>query len=530
MNEQMTYLLAQAAKGRMSRREFIGRAGALGVSAALAGSMLATAARATGPVKGGTLRAGMQGGESTNTLDPALAASEVPFMVNMTWGEMLVDVAPDNTIDFRVAEEISSNADATEWKFKIRAGVEFHNGQTLSAEDVIATLKRHTDEKSQSGALGIVQGISEMSASGDMVTLKLTSGNADLPFLMADYHLVIQPGGGIDNPSAGIGAGAYKVVANEPGVRHVFERHANYWDAANGAHADTVEVLVINDSTARTAALQAGQVHMMNRVDPKIVELLAGVPGVSIQKAAGRGHYVFIMHCDKAPFDSVDLRMALKLAINRQEMVDKILGGFGTVGNDFPINSAYPFFDETIPQREYDAAMAAEHYKKSGHDGSPIVLQVAAGAFPGAVEAAQLFQQSAQAVGIPLEMKLEPDDGYWSNIWNVAPFCASYWGGRPVQDQMYSTAYLSTADWNDTKFKDPEFDATLIAARAELDAGKRKALYSQLANTLRDEGGLICPMFNDFVEARREEVGGWIVDPNGELMNGKALIKCWVTA
>ncbi len=530
MNEQMNYLLAQAAKGRMSRREFMGRASALGVSAALASSMLATAARAEGPVKGGTLRAGMQGGESTNTLDPALAASEVPFMVNMTWGEMLVDVAPDNTIAYRIAEEISSNADATEWKFKIRQGVEFHNGQTLTAEDVIATLKRHTDEKSQSGALGIVQGISEMTASGDMVTLKLSSGNADLPFLMADYHLVIQPGGGIDNPAAGIGAGAYKVVANEPGVRHVFERHANYWDAANGAHADTVEVLVINDSTARTAALQAGQIHMMNRVDPKIVDLLTGVPGVSIQKAAGRGHYVFVMHCDKAPFDNVDLRMALKLAINRQEMVDKILGGFGTVGNDFPINAAYPYFDETIPQREYDAAKAAEHYKASGHDGSPIVLQVAAGAFPGAVEAAQLFQQSAQAAGIPLEMKLEPDDGYWSNIWNVAPFCASYWGGRPVQDQMYSTAYLSTADWNDTKFKNPEFDATLVAARAELDAGKRKALYSQLANTLRDEGGLICPMFNDFVEARREEIGGWLVDPNGELMNGKALIKCWLTA
>ncbi|MGL6211942.1 MAG: ABC transporter substrate-binding protein [Paracoccaceae bacterium] len=530
MNEQLNYLLSQAAKGRMSRRDFIGRAGALGVSASVAGSMLTTAAYAEGPVKGGTLKAGMQGGESTNTLDPALAASEVPFQVNMTWGETLVDVNEKGEIDFRIAEEVSANADATEWKFKIRQGVEFHDGKTLTAEDVIATLKRHTDEKAQSGALGIVQGISEMTAEGDMVTLKLAAGNADLPFLMADYHLIIQPGGGIDNPTAGIGAGAYKVVVNEPGVRHTFERHANYWDAARVAHADSVEILVINDGTARTAALQAGQVHMMNRVDPKIVDLLAGSSGISIQRAAGRGHYVFIMHCDKAPFDNADLRMALKLGINRQEMVDKILGGFGTVGNDFPINSAYPLFDTTIPQREYDAAAAAEAYKKSGHDGSPIELRVAPGAFPGAVEAAQLFAQSAAAAGIPLTVKLEPDDGYWDNVWNVAPFCASYWGGRPVQDQMYSTAYLSTAAWNDTKFFNPAFDATLIAARAELDATKRKAMYSELANTLRDEGGLILPMFNDFVEARREEVGGWIVDPNGELMNGKALIKCWLTA
>ncbi|MES2844994.1 MAG: ABC transporter substrate-binding protein [Pseudomonadota bacterium] len=527
MNEQLNYLVSRAVAGAMSRREFVGRAGALGITAATASTLFASAARAQEPKKGGLLRAGMAGGESTNSLDPALAASEVPFAVNMTWGEMLVDVNAQGEIDYRIAEEISSSADAKEWKFKIRAGVEFHNGKTVTAEDVVQTLKRHTDEKSQSGALGIVQGIADMKAEGDMVTLTLASANADLPFLMGDYHLIIQPNGGFDNPAEAVGAGPYKVVVHEPGVRHGFEKHANYFDSTIG-HADQVEIIVINDNTARTAALQSGQVHMINRLDPKIIELLKNAPGVQIKSVAGRGHYVFIMHVDKAPFDNNDLRMALKYAINRQEMVDKILGGYGTVGNDFPINTAYPLFDDTIPQREYDPVKAAEHYKASGHDGSPIVLRTAAGAFPGAVEAAQLFQQSAAAAGIPLEIKREPDDGYWSDVWNVQPFCASYWGGRPVQDQMYSTAYLSTADWNDTKFKNPEFDATLIAARAELDPEKRKAMYSELAHTLRDEGGLILPMFNDFVEAIRDDIQGWEEDPNGELMNGRALAKCWL--
>jgi peptide/nickel transport system substrate-binding protein len=525
--DDLRKLLNQAASGGMSRRTFLQRTTALGVSAGLAAALYGRRAEAQEPVKGGTIKVGMQGGESTNSLDPALAASEVPFQVNMTWGEMLVDVTPDGQIEHRIAEEHSSNADATEWTFKIRQGVEFHNGQTLTAEDVIATLKRHTDEASQSGALGIVQGISEMTAEGDMVKLRLAAGNADLPYLMADYHLVIQPGGGVDNPAAGIGAGPYKVVANEPGVRHVFERHANYFDSSIG-HADSVEILVINDGTARTAALQGGQVHMMNRVDPKVVALLKNVPGVTIDSVAGRGHYVFIMHCDKAPFDNNDLRMALKLAINRQEMVDKILGGLGSVGNDFPINAAYPMFDSSIPQREYDAAAAAEFYKKSGHDGSPIVLRTADGAFPGAVEAAQLFQQSAAAAGIPIEVKREPDDGYWSDVWNVQPFCASYWGGRPVQDQMYSTAYLSSAEWNDTRFKNARFDELLVAARAEIDQAKRGGMYSEMANILRDEGGLILPMFNDFVTAYRNEIQGWQADPNGELMNGRAHVKCWL--
>ena len=526
MSDQLDRFVAAAKSGKITRRDFVARTTAMGLSAGLATALYSKAAFAQ-PKKGGLLRAGMQGGESTNSLDPALAASEVPFMINMTWGDMLVDVGPTGEIEYRIAEEISANADATEWKFKIRQGVEFHNGKTVTAEDVVATMRRHTDDKSQSGALGIVQGITEMSAQGDMVTMKLASGSADFPYLMADYHLIIQPDGGVDNPTAGIGAGPYKVVVHEPGVRHGFEKFANHWNPDIG-HADQVEILVINDGTARAAALQSGQVHMINRVDPKIAELLGRVPGVSVNAVAGRGHYVFIMHCDKAPFDNADLRMALKLGINRQEMVDKILGGLGSRGNDFPINGAYPLFDDSIPQRDYDAALAAEHYKKSGHDGSPIVLQVAAGAFPGAVEAAQLFQQSAQAAGIPLELKREPDDGYWSNVWNVAPFCASYWGGRPVQDQMYSTAYLSTAEWNDTKFRNAKFDELLTAARAELDGAKRKGMYSEMANILRDEGGLILPMFNDFVEGVRAEVAGWEADPNGELMNGRALARCWL--
>jgi peptide/nickel transport system substrate-binding protein len=525
---QLDWMVAQAKAGRMTRREFVGRTTALGVSAGLASALFGKAAKAE-PKKGGVLRAGVQGGESTNSLDPALAASDVPYMINKTWGEMLCDVAPGGVIEPRVAEEISSNADATEWKFKIRAGVEYHGGGTVTAEDVVATLKRHTDDAAQSGAQGIVKGIKEMKAEGDMVTLMLDAANADLPFLMADYHLVIQPGGGVDNPAAGIGTNAYKVVSNEPGVRTVYERHANYWDSSRG-HADSVEVLTINDNTARTAAIQSGQIHLMNRIDPKIVELLAGTPEVVIERAAGPGHYVFIMHCDKAPFDNNDLRMALKLAVNRQEMVDKILGGYGSKGNDFPINAAYPLFDETIAQREYDAALAAEHYKKSGHDGSPIILRTAPGAFPGAVDAANLFAASANAAGIPLQVQLEPDDGYWSNVWNVQPFCASYWGGRPVQDQMYSTAYLSTAEWNDTKFKNAKFDELLVAAKGELDQIKRKAMYSEMAMIVRDEGGLICPMFNDWVEGRRQEVGGWEANPLGTLMDGTALAKCWLEA
>ncbi len=529
MNEKLEYLKSRVAARKMSRREFVGRATAMGVTAAAAGTMFSSAVQAAGPVRGGMLKAGMSGGASSDTLDPALVASEATHAILRTWSDTLVNVSRDGQVVPRLAEEITSSPDAKTWNFKIRKGVEFHNGKTMTPEDVVATIERHSDEASTSGALGIVKGIESMKIDGDTVAITLQGPNADFPYLMADYHLAIQPNGGKDDPNAGIGTGAYMVEVNEPGVRTAYKKNPNDWDENRG-FADEVEILVINDATARTSALQSGQVDMINRVDPKVAGLLDRAPGLSVKNVSGRGHYVFIMRIEMDEFVNNDLRMALKLAIKRQEMVDKILRGYGGVGNDFPINAAYPLFDDTIPQREYDPEKAAEYYRKSGHDGSPIILRTADGAFPGAVEAAQLFQESAKAAGIPLEVKREPNDGYWSEVWNKQPFCASYWGGRPVQDQMYSTAYLSTADWNDTQWKRPEFDAMLIAAKAELDPAKRKELYSRMARMLRDEGGLICPMFNDFVDAISDKVMGYEDDPNGGLMDNTALWRCWVEA
>ncbi|QYK40912.1 MAG: ABC transporter substrate-binding protein [Paracoccaceae bacterium] len=527
MNDDLSRLLAIIDRAGLTRRSFLSRGAAMGAVAAMGAGLPARKAMAQTPNKGGTLVMGLGGGESTNSLDPALAASQVPFHLLRTTGETLVDVTADGMLDMRVAEAVESTPDAKTWIFRIRKGIEFHNGKTLTPDDVLATLERHSDEKSQSGAFGIMQGIESMKVDGDNVLVTLATPNADLPYLMADYHLQIQPGGGRENPADGIGAGAYRIVTNEPGVRHTFAKHANYYDSTRG-HYDAVEFLVINDATARMAALQSGQVHIANRVEPRVAALLSRAPGIQVKNVPGRGHYVFIMHCDTAPFDNKDLRLALKFAIDRNEMVDKILQGYGSIGNDIPINAAYPLFDETLAQREYDVEKAAAHYKASGHDGSPIVLRVADGAFPGAVDAAALFQQSAAKAGIPLEIRREPNDGYWSEVWNKQPFCASYWGGRAVQDQMYSTAYSSTADWNDTRFVNERFDSLLLAARAELDEAKRKEMYGEMARLVHDEGGLICPMFNDWIEAISDKVQGWEADGVQEVMNGLAPHKTWL--
>lgn len=512
----------------MSRRDFLGRTAALGVGLAAAGSFLASAVRAEGPVRGGTIKLGMQGGASTDSLDPGLATNQVTAMINHLWGETLVWLAPDGSPIPVLAEEWKASADATTWVFKIRKGVQFHDGRMLSAQDVVATIERHLDQDSKSGALGILKGIDSVKADGDTVVFTLKEANADMPFLMYDYHLVIQPNGGRDNPEAAIGTGPYKLASSEPGVRYNATRFDNYWNSRKSGFAEQVEVIVINDATARVAAMQSGRVHMINRIEPKTVALLKNMPRVKIKNVSGRGFYPFNMFCDTTPFNNRDLRLALKYAMDRQAMIERILHGYGSVGNDTPINSAYPLF-EKIEQRVYDPEKAAYHLKKSGHGGS-ILLRTSEVAFPGAVDAAVLYQESAKKAGINIEVKREPGDGYWSNVWNVQPFATSYWGGRPTQDQMYSTGYISSADWNDTRFKNETFDKLVITARAELDETKRRQMYRDMSELMRDEGGLITPMFNDFIDGVSENVQGWVDNPAGELMNGDAPLRCWLSA
>ena len=142
MKDYIDYLKVRAAMGRISRREFLGRAAAVGVTAAAANTMLAEAVRAAGPQKGGTIKIGLQGGSTTDSLDPALAANQVPLMVGRLWGEPLVELADDGGIIGKVAESWEGSDDAATWRFKIRNGITFSNGQSVTAEDAMKSLQR----------------------------------------------------------------------------------------------------------------------------------------------------------------------------------------------------------------------------------------------------------------------------------------------------------------------------------------------------------------------------------------------------
>jgi peptide/nickel transport system substrate-binding protein len=167
-------------------------------------------------------------------------------------------------------------------------GVVFHDGNPLTADDVLKTMQRNYDEKATSGALGIMKGIESMRAEGDLFEITLPDANADLPYLMSDPHLYIHRGGGIENPARDDMSGAYKIVVIEPGVYRTFEKFADYWDDTR-VHFDSSKIFVVNGATARIAALQSGQVHIANLIEPKIAGLSSTVSRVVLEQTQGRG-------------------------------------------------------------------------------------------------------------------------------------------------------------------------------------------------------------------------------------------------
>lgn len=256
--------------------------------------------------------------------------------------------------------------------------------------------------------------------------------------------------------------------------------------------------------------------------------LLKRARNVNIITASGNGHYVFVMDCRAEPFNNQDVRLALKYAIDREQQVERILNGFGVVGNDHPIGRSNQFFATGLEQRAYDPDKAKFHLKKAGIDSLTVDLSAAPSAFTGAVDAAVLYSESAAACGITINVVREPNDGYWSNVWMKKPFCASYWGGRPTEDWMFSTAYAAGAAWNESFWDNARFNELLLAARAELDAGKRRGMYAEMQELCRDDGGTITPMFNSYVMATSTAIATpETVGANWEMDGFRAVERWW---
>ena len=419
-----TYIKDQQRKltnGQINRRQFMVSVLATGIAASTA-ITLASEAEAATPKKGGTFRYGVGHGSTTDTLDSGTSENHFTLVNTYNIANHLTHIDSDGKLKGDLAESYESD-DAKTWVFNLRKGIEFHNGKTMTSADVLATFDYHGNENSKSAAKGLLTSVKSMKADGpNTVVFELAEANADFPYVVSDYHISIRPEGDM---TSGVGTGPYVIEDFDPGVHSKLNRNPNYFKS-DRAHFDRIEMTSIIDTTARQNAIMNGDVDCADKVAYNTISLLKRSPNLEIDETTGTAHYTFPMRLDVDPFGDYDLRMALKLSVKRQELVDKILLGHGAVGNDHPISPTQAYHADALPQREFDPEKAAFHYKKSGHSGA-IPLSAADAAFAGAVDAAQLIAASAAQAGITIEVVREPNDGYWSNVWNKKGWSACYW-------------------------------------------------------------------------------------------------------
>ncbi len=527
--KELEMLQRSLSDGRLTRRDFLRRAAALGVMGAVPSFILQEEARASEPKRGGRFRLGATGGATSDVLAPGKLLDIMG--INISFGQLrncLTEISSSGELIGELAESWEASADAKVWTFQLRRDVEFHNGKTMNAQDVIFSLNEHRGDKSDSAAKGVMSSVTDIKADGnEIVIITLGAGNADFPTLLSDYHLAIIPNNtSSEEYEKGMGSGGYILADWEPGVRALSKRNPNYWKE-NSAFFDEVETLGIADTTARSNALRTGEIDAMNDVDLKTYKRLEAAGGIEILTTSGTKHMTMPMDTRAEPFNNNDVRLALKYAVNRQAMLDKILKGFGTLGNDHPIGLANTYHAGKIEQTSYDPEKAKFHLKKAGLTTLKIQLSAAETAFNGAVDAAVLFNDSASKAGITIDVVREPNDGYWSNVWMKKPFSMCYWGGRPTEDWMFSQVYAAEAEWNDTFWNHEKFNSILLQARSELDANKRSEMYTEMQLILNQKGGVIIPMFADYVMASSDKLAHKeSIAANWEL-DGEKLAERW---
>ncbi len=510
-------IIIDGLKRGASRRDLLQWLGAAGIAAAAGVGILADAgaALAQTPKRGGKMRVAGHSSSAKDTLDPAKQTLSTDYIRGLTFFNGLTRLDGNADAQPELAESFEPNAAVTEWVFRLRKGVEFHDGKSLTPQDVVYSLMRHKDPAVGSAAKALSDQIENVSADGpDTVRVKLTGANADLPIMLGTSHFMILKDGTKDFSTA-VGTGPFKVKEFNPGVRSIGTRFENYFKQGR-PYLDELEFFGIQDRVARANALLSGDVDAITNLSPSAIDEVKKRPELAVLATPSPTFSEMIMMCDRKPTDNLDLRLAIKHLLDRERYVKTVAKGYGQLGNDHVVPPNHPLYNKELPQRTVDLDKAKFHLAKAGFGNGKLELHVSDAA-PGTVEMGQILQQSAARAGLTIDLKREPADGYWGNIWIKRAFHGGQWNARPTIDIMLSLGWTSGAAWNAAQFKDATLDKLIVAGRSEIDPVKRKQIYGEIQKILYDQGGNAIFAFSDFLDGLSAKVKGITPVPIGYL-------------
>ncbi len=481
----------QALRKGWSRRDVMKMMMASGMTAAAAGQVFSEqqAAFAETPKKGGTIRAAMNLHGPDDTLDPTIFTSGLDYTRGRVVYNNLTQLNDELVPQPELAEAFEPNADASEWTFKIRKGVEFHDGSPLTADDVIYTMNRHKGEESKSVFKPMLAPVTEWKKMGTHeVKAVLSTPNSDLPALLALFQAKVVKN---DTTGDGIGTGPFTVESFEPGVQSVHKRNENYW--REPAHLDAIEMTAITDPVARVNAVISGDTQMSATVEPNSFRQIEESDSAKLLSVpAGQQTGICILR-NTTPGDNIDFIRGMQYIQDRERIVKRVLKGKGTVGNDHPISVAHGTdFCHELPQREFDPDKAKFHFEKAGISSAEIhVAPVAVGI----EEVVLMAQANCAKIGFDLKIKKVPADGYWGAVWMQEPINVVNWFMRPTANAQMAVQFAPDAPWNDTYWKDERMGELLKLSLAELDPVKRHQMYCEMQTLIHEGSGMVIPAF-----------------------------------
>jgi peptide/nickel transport system substrate-binding protein len=520
----------------MSRRNALQMLGLAGVAVAGASSLFGAAGKlfadeeAATPGKGkpgGRIRVAGQTSSTADTLDPAKGSSSTDYVRHYMFYNGLTRFDSHMVPQLELAERIETT-DAKLWVITLRKEVTFHNGKALTAADVVFSLLRHKDPITGSKVLPLAEQFAEVKANGTHeVQIQLSGPNAELPSILAISHLLIVPEGTSDF-SQGIGTGPFKVKEFKPGVRSIGVRNTSYWKPGL-PYLDEIEFIGIADEPSRVNALLSGDVQIINEVNPRSTVRIKGSTKHRVVDSPSGNYTDLIIRQDQMPGQSPEFTQAMKLLLDREQIKSAIFRGYARVGNDHPIAPGARFFNADLPQRIYDPEKAKFLLKKAGMESISMPLMCSPAA-TGSVDIAVLLQQSAKEAGLKLDVNRLPGDGYWSNHWAKHPLTFGNINPRPNADMLFSQFFQSTAPWNESGWKNEQFDQLLVQARGETDEAKRGKMYADMQTLVHEHSGIGIPVFISNIDGVDQRVKGYGTNPLGGFMGYMFSEQIWLDA
>jgi peptide/nickel transport system substrate-binding protein len=510
-----------SASAAPNRREFlrgiavtgaaVGAGGLIAACGSGPGSTTSTSTAGTARKRGGNLKVGLSGSSGADTLDPHAGLTYLDTARAQALYQPLAQLNNQAQNELVLAEEITAKT-PSEWIIRLHPGITFHDGKPLTAHDVIYTFRRiKTGNKGSSFSGG--DSLGPM----DLAGLKaLDSRTVQVPFtspygsfldqLAYWYYLYIIPDG--FNPAAPAtkpnGTGPFVYHSFTPEQRSVFTRNPNFWEHGL-PYVDTLTIIDFPDNTSLQDALTTGQIHAGGAFDGPELAALASASGVKTVPSHTGAITPFTMRVDQPPFNDVRVRQALRLLVDRPQLIDSALDGYGVVASD--VFSPYdPDFNNSL-RREQDIPKAKYLLKQAGHENLTVTLTTSPAA-TGMVAMATVIAEQAKAAGVTINLSNVPSSTFFGKNYLSWTFSQDFYNYSPYLAQV-AQSMLATSPFNETHTNNPTLNNLYKQANATTDASVRKQIEYEMQSFDFNEGGYIIPAYIDALDAYSTQITGY---------------------